>query len=218
MQTADSTPLKATLAQLDARIKRVDEPRWLSSRYATSTRRDALITLYAYYYELARIRLAVTDQTMGQIRYQWWRDGLELIVAGTPREHDVSVALAAQFNANALDLDGLRGLLDASEAAYLASDRGAEPEVKLAQIASRLLDPTHIWNPALEPVIAQWSALRRHDTSGVGPDLVRCDEAVRPALAHLRLRRIWGVISDHQKLSGIRDRLCILRSVLTGYC
>ena len=77
MTSPASVSLKEIVAHLDQRIQTVDEERWLSSRYAPDEARQALIILYAFYYELARVRVVVTDQTMGQIRYQWWRDALE---------------------------------------------------------------------------------------------------------------------------------------------
>ena len=52
--------------RLDERVRAMDEPRWLASRYAAEADRTGLIVLYAFYYELARVRVAVTDQTMGQ--------------------------------------------------------------------------------------------------------------------------------------------------------
>ena len=61
MTSPASDSLKEIVARLDQRIQTVDEERWLSSRYAPEEARNALIILYAFYYELARVRVVVTD-------------------------------------------------------------------------------------------------------------------------------------------------------------
>ena len=129
-----SDSLTDILARLDDRVRRVDEERWLSSRYAKVSQRDALIVLYAFYYELARVRGAVSDPMLGQIRFQWWRDALEELQRGEVRQHDVVIALSDQIAAGALAWQPLRDLIEPFEGAFVASDRALEPEATLAVI------------------------------------------------------------------------------------
>ena len=94
-----TNPLSKTQwAAIDKRVRKVDEDRWISSRYAPSAQRRALTALYALAYELARVRLAVSEETLGLIRFQWWREALTELEEGKPaREHDVCLALAASL-------------------------------------------------------------------------------------------------------------------------
>ena len=81
----ETSPLsKRQWKAIDARVKRVDEDRWISSRFAPEIYRNSLIALYALAYELARVRLAVTEETLGAIRFQWWRDALTEIAEQKP--------------------------------------------------------------------------------------------------------------------------------------
>jgi 15-cis-phytoene synthase len=84
------------LDDLDATIRRVDPDRWLSTRFiADETARAAVIALYAYNYELARVAGGVRDALMGEIRLTWWREAMEELLAGkTPRRHPVVEAIA----------------------------------------------------------------------------------------------------------------------------
>ena len=56
-------------------------------------RRD-LLTLYAFAHEIERISGLVSEPMLGEIRLAWWRETIESIYAGTPRRHDISLALA----------------------------------------------------------------------------------------------------------------------------
>ena len=78
-----TNPLSKTQwAAIDKRVRKVDEDRWISSRYAPSAQRRALTALYALAYELARVRLAVSEETLGLIRFQWWREALTELEEG----------------------------------------------------------------------------------------------------------------------------------------
>ena len=67
-----TSPLsKSQWAAIDKRILRADEDRWISSRYANDDQRQALTALYALAYELARVRLVVSDEGLGLNRFQW---------------------------------------------------------------------------------------------------------------------------------------------------
>jgi phytoene synthase len=78
-------------------LRRLDPDRWLSTRFvADAEARDDLILLYALDGELARIPTAVSEPLIGEIRFAWWREGLDEIAAGQPvRAHPLLQALAA---------------------------------------------------------------------------------------------------------------------------
>ena len=119
MLSPASPPSQEDWNRIDARVARTDEDRWLSSRYAPRRERRALVALYAFNVELARVQVAVTEPTLGAIRFQWWREALDEIEAGSPvRKHDVVQALAACVQRGAYSVKALRRLVDGHEAAF----------------------------------------------------------------------------------------------------
>ena len=83
------------MAHLDALVRRVDEDRWLASRFAPKATRERLVTLYALNYEIARTAETVSEGAIGAIRLAWWREAIEEIFEGKPaRAHPVLLALA----------------------------------------------------------------------------------------------------------------------------
>ncbi len=57
-----TSPLTEThWAEIDRRVRRVDEDRWISSRFAPPEQRRALVALYALAYELVKVRDMVSD-------------------------------------------------------------------------------------------------------------------------------------------------------------
>jgi len=52
-----------------------------------------MLALIAFNYEIGRVRGVVSEPMLGQIRLQWWREALDGIYAGSPRSHDVVLAL-----------------------------------------------------------------------------------------------------------------------------
>src|SRR5262245_14459660 len=88
--------------ELDSLVRRVDEDRWLASRFGPQAARAKLIALYAVNYEIARTGEVVREAPLGEIRLQWWRDALEEVAtSAAPREHPALQALASTFPAAA---------------------------------------------------------------------------------------------------------------------
>ena len=213
MTSPASDSMKEIIDRLDARIRRVDEARWLSSRYAPEDNRNALIVLYAFYYELARVRLAVTDETLGQIRFQWWRDAIAGIDANEVREHDLVLAMAEQFKANRLSSDVLIPLIDLHQKAFLGADRGLEPEAELAIAAADLLLPDHGFADQIRMIAPDWARLRRREAAAQPLAALTVPSQLRPALAHFRLRHAW---QKQKQPNPSGQRLRILYAIITG--
>jgi len=77
-------------------LRRHDRDRYQLALFAPAERRDALFALYAFNYEVARVREAVTQPMLGQIRLQWWREVVDAAYAGTSaRRHEVVQPLVA---------------------------------------------------------------------------------------------------------------------------
>tara|TARA_R110002051_G_scaffold2593_5_gene13862 strand:+ start:10773 stop:11465 length:693 start_codon:yes stop_codon:yes gene_type:complete len=210
-----TNPLSKTQwAAIDKRVRKVDEDRWISSRYAPSAQRQALTALYALAYELARVRLAVSEETLGLIRFQWWREALtELEEGKSPREHDVCLAIAEQTVAGQLKPAALQRLVDGYEAAFVAEDRSKEPEAWLALIAASMLTSHHDWAEEIRDVAPAYAALRRSETKAFGPHVKPVPKSIRPAVAHYRLRKHY---SEKGEPDAVTKRLSILKAIRTG--
>jgi phytoene synthase len=80
---------------LESQVRRVDEDRWLASRFAPADVRQRLVALYALNDEIARSSEVVTRPALADIRLAWWRDAIAEIYAGKPaRAHPVLQAFA----------------------------------------------------------------------------------------------------------------------------
>jgi phytoene synthase len=66
-------------ASLDDLVRRVDEDRWLATRFAQPPARARLIAIYAANYEIARTAEMVTEDTLGEIRLQFWRGAIDTL-------------------------------------------------------------------------------------------------------------------------------------------
>ncbi len=78
-------------------LKRDDPDRWMAAQFAPADVRARLVTLYAFYHEIARVPDAVSEPVIGEMRLNWAREAVRDLYA-TPskvRRHDVYEALAA---------------------------------------------------------------------------------------------------------------------------
>lgn len=93
-----------------------DRDRFATATFAPEYRRENLFALYAFNYELAKVRESVREPMMGRVRLQWWRDTLAEIVAGQPpRRHEVAEPLARVIRAHHLSQSTLARMIDARE-------------------------------------------------------------------------------------------------------
>jgi NADH dehydrogenase [ubiquinone] 1 alpha subcomplex assembly factor 6 len=97
-------------------VRRHDHDRYLTALFLPANRRSAALALYAFNLEIARTREIVSEPLLGQIRLQWWRETIEGVFEGTPREHPVVDALGAAIRRHELSRDRLEALIDAREA------------------------------------------------------------------------------------------------------
>ena len=70
-------------------VKANDYDRFLVTLFAPATSREDLFALYAFNHEVAKIREAVSEPMLGEIRLQWWRESIDGIYQGNPRNHEV---------------------------------------------------------------------------------------------------------------------------------
>jgi phytoene synthase len=124
-----STEDGSSLANL---VRRHDRSRYQTALFAPAGRREALLALYAFNYEIARVRETVTQPMLGQIRLQWWREVLDAAYAGAPpRNHPVAVALTAAIREFGLTRELFDRLVDTRE-----RDLADEPPASLAALGA----------------------------------------------------------------------------------
>lgn len=119
-------------------VARLDRDRALVLKLAPEAAQDDLAILFAFNLEVARVREAVSEAGLGEIRLQWWRDALEEIAAGKPRRHPIVQGmdrvlkqhglprplLDALIDARARDLDRRPFVTEAERDAYLDASNG----------------------------------------------------------------------------------------------
>src|SRR5437868_8779988 len=97
-------------------VRRHDPDRYQTALFAPAERREALLALYAFNYEIARVRETVSEPMLGQIRLQWWREVLDAVYAGMPlRQHPVVLPLSAAIREFALSRGYFDRLIDSRE-------------------------------------------------------------------------------------------------------
>ena len=97
-------------------VRQHDPDRFLISLMASARYREALWTLFAFNYEIAKTREVVSDTTIGLIRLQWWRDAIAEIYDGkTARAHEVVTPLAEVIEIYKLDKELFDSLIYARE-------------------------------------------------------------------------------------------------------
>jgi NADH dehydrogenase [ubiquinone] 1 alpha subcomplex assembly factor 6 len=118
------------LSPVAALVQRHDPDRFQTVLFAPAARREALFALYAFNYEIARVRETVTQPMLGQIRLQWWRENIAAAFAGDAiRHHPVVEPLAAAIREFGLTRNHFDRLIDARE-----TDLSDEPPASLAAV------------------------------------------------------------------------------------
>ena len=76
-------------------VQQYDRDRYLCALFTDTIRREALFSIYAFYYEISRIKFRVTDPLLGQIRFQWWRESIDKVLEGRIERHEIIIGLDA---------------------------------------------------------------------------------------------------------------------------
>jgi len=75
-------------------VYRHDRQRMMCVSVAPLEKRESLLALLAFNYEIAIIPELVSEALLGEIRLQWWRDTIAAIYDGTTPDHPVAHGLA----------------------------------------------------------------------------------------------------------------------------
>jgi phytoene synthase len=98
---------------LDPLVRRVDEDRWLASRFAPAPMRTRLIAMYAVNYEIARTAETVRDPGLDAVRLEWWSEALQELAGGKPPRAHPALAELARSAAPAAVITSLRDSVEA---------------------------------------------------------------------------------------------------------
>lgn len=112
-------------------LRRQDPDRHLITTLVPPPGRRAVVALFAFNLELARIREQVSEPMLGEMRLQFWRDTLNELVAGKVRAHPVAQALGAALPGQSLPLNPLLSLIDAR-----ARDLDDAPPADMSELVS----------------------------------------------------------------------------------
>jgi 15-cis-phytoene synthase len=85
--------MQDSFAHCEQVVRAADKDRFLAALFAPANRRAALMALYAFNVEVARVRDAIRDPMAGEVRLQWWRDAIERPGGGEARTNPVASAL-----------------------------------------------------------------------------------------------------------------------------
>jgi len=175
------------LSYCGEQVRRYDPDRFLTALYAPPARRDALLTLYAFNLEIAKIRESVSEPMLGEIRLQWWREAVEEAYGGGPvRQHAIAESLAAVIRAERLSRGPIDRMIDAR-----ALDLGDEPPETLPALL-RYAEATSstLMRLALEVlgVTANDAANKAAEHTGIAWALVGL---IRAMPHHLRQGRVY---------------------------
>ena len=126
------SPDPRRLSAVAALVRRHDRDRFQTALFAPAGRREALFALYAFNYEIARVRETVSEPVLGQIRLQWWRESIAAAFEDGPvRGHIVVEPLTAAIRTHGLTRAHFDRLIDARE-----GDLDEAPLVSLADLES----------------------------------------------------------------------------------
>ncbi len=98
---------------LDDIVRSSDRLRYTATLYAPAEKRSALLVLYAFNIEIARIRDLVSEPMAGEVRLQWWRDALATKDLAGNDGHKLVGALRRVISQNDLPFAAFDNMLEA---------------------------------------------------------------------------------------------------------
>jgi phytoene synthase len=123
--------MQDAFAHCEGLVRAADRDRFLTTLFAPAEHRPALLALYAFNLEIARVREVVDQPLAGEIRLQWWSDVLEGEGRGEVVAHPVAAALLASVARYRLGPERLKALVAARR-----FDLDNEPMRSLADLES----------------------------------------------------------------------------------
>ena len=201
--------------------KRHHEALWLGSRFFERPIREMVQAVLALDGELLRISQAVTEPTMGQIRFQWWIDQLEAYRNDTNVRlvGDAFLIRMAMRDASDVVFDAMSELMDRREQFFLKEIGPAESHTALFELLNVIATDSEHDTDQLSALQASLYAVL--DGEKVEPDrvtefadmLADTPESCWPILCVFALTGDWA---RGERRSAFRRRWRVLQSFLAG--
>jgi len=103
-------------------VKTNDPDRYLIALAAPQEARDSLFAIFAFYLEIVKISETVSEKLLSEIKFQWWRESIEEVYAGVPRNQAVLVSLKEVLNRFSIKQSLLQEIISSSELALEARE------------------------------------------------------------------------------------------------
>ena len=110
-----SEALAAPYGHCDGLLRANDRDQWLCNLFAPADKRPHLAALHAFALEIAQVRDKVSNPMAGEIRLQWWRDGLAGQGRGEVTANPLAAALLDTISRFHLPTKAFVDLIDARE-------------------------------------------------------------------------------------------------------
>ncbi len=132
-----------------AALRESDRDRYLAGLLTPADRRAAVVALYAYNAELAKVRDLVREPLPGEVRLQYWRDLLEGVAHGETAANPVAAELLRAVKKHGLPIAPLIAIADARifdlyddpmETTGMFEGYAGETSAALIQLAGLALD------------------------------------------------------------------------------
>ncbi|GAA5903121.1 uncharacterized protein JCM6883_002703 [Sporobolomyces salmoneus] len=107
------------LAAAEALVRRGDPEAIYASHFYPSHVRPAYLALKAFNVELAGLQDQVSNQLVGRMRFQWWKDAIKGVYDGKPLPHPLTTLLASLPQRTSLSQYHFNRLINAREAHFL---------------------------------------------------------------------------------------------------
>ena len=95
--------LSAAAAYCAQEVRQHDKCRYLTALLAPPEERAALFALFAFNIEIAKAGDVTSEAMLGEIRLTWWREAIDELCDGKPRDHLVIQALAEVLQRKSID-------------------------------------------------------------------------------------------------------------------
>jgi 15-cis-phytoene synthase len=127
--------LQSDAAYCASLVRGSDFERYAATLFVAPEPRRALLALFAFNIEIARIREQISQPLAGELRLQWWSDLLAGIAHGEPAGNPVAAELLLAIERYALPPELLGGMIDAHR-----FDLYDEPMQTMAELETYLQD------------------------------------------------------------------------------
>ena len=99
----------------EALVREYDKDHYLANLFAPADRRPYLFALYAFAFEIARVKALVNEPMAGMIRLQWWHEAIAGLRTGEAAASPVMIALQDAAELTGVSLAPLTAAVEAHQ-------------------------------------------------------------------------------------------------------